>query len=292
MDSSNQRLSLASLSIMIAFWSSTPMSVSWSPRMITKFCTSLLTEFLPKDEGSIKNFFSINIVHRLKDDGSITIIMTPMGLIDQILDDMGLLVSNKVTQKKTPARESLLQNKTAAPINSNWNYHSVIGNLNFLAQNTCQDISMVVHMCARFVNNLNCVHQDAVKYLCWYLHYTCTQRLILKPNSDNQLNVYMDSDFVGLWSQATCQLRESAMSCTGYIIFYCWCLIHWVSKLQSEIALSTTKTQYIALSMCLQDLLPMHCQSFHKALTLAFQQMQLLVCKHSLTCICGCWAFC
>jgi hypothetical protein len=75
--------------------------------MITKFCTSLLTEFLFKNEGSIKNFFSIKIVHRLKDDGSITIIMTQMGLIDQILKDMGL-VSNKVTQKKTPARESLL----------------------------------------------------------------------------------------------------------------------------------------------------------------------------------------
>lgn len=73
---------------------STPMIVSCSPRMITKLCISLSTEFLLKDEGSIKNFLSINnIVHRLKDDGSITIKMTQMGLIDQILKDMGLVLS-------------------------------------------------------------------------------------------------------------------------------------------------------------------------------------------------------
>ena len=38
---------------------------------------------------------------------------------------------------------------------------------------------------------------------------------------------------------------------------YCGCPIHWVSKLQSEIALSMTEAEYIALSMCLRDLLPM-----------------------------------
>ena len=38
---------------------------------------------------------------------------------------------------------------------------------------------------------------------------------------------------------------------------YCGCPIHWVSKLQSKIALSTTEAEYIALSMCLRDLLPM-----------------------------------
>jgi hypothetical protein len=38
---------------------------------------------------------------------------------------------------------------------------------------------------------------------------------------------------------------------------YCGCPIHWVSKLQSEITLSMTQVEYIALSMCLCDLLLM-----------------------------------
>jgi len=43
-----------------------------------------------------------------------------------------------------------------------------------------------------------------------------------------------------------------------YMITYCGCLIHWVSKLQSEIALSTTEAEYISLSQSLRDLIPLH----------------------------------
>jgi hypothetical protein len=116
---------------------------------------------------------------------------------------------------------------------------------------------MAVHMCARFVNNPNQIHQDAVKYLCRYLHYTQTRGLILKPNGDNELNAYVDSDFAGLWSHKSSHLQELAVSRAGYIIMYCGCPIHWVSKLQSEIALSTTEAEYIALLVCRRDLLPM-----------------------------------
>ena len=42
-----------------------------------------------------------------------------------------------------------------------------------------------------------------------------------------------------------------------YMITYCGCLIHWVSKLQSEIALSTTESKYIGLSMAMRELLPL-----------------------------------
>jgi hypothetical protein len=182
--------------------------------------------------------------------------MTQPGLIDQILEDVGL-VGNKVTQKRTPAREVLQPHDNAAPFDADWNYWSLIGKLNFLAQNTQPDISMAVHMCARFVTKPNRIHQDAAKHICRYLHYTRTRGLILKPNSDNRLNAYVDSDFAGQWTRDTCQLCNSAVSRTGYVILYCGCPIHWVSKLQTEIALSTTEAEYMALSTCLRDLLPM-----------------------------------
>jgi hypothetical protein len=68
--------------------------------------------------------------------------------------------------------------------------------------------------------------------------------------------MYVDADFAGLWHQQHSALRESVLSRTGYIITYCGCPIHWVSKLQSKIALSTTEREYIALSMATRDLLP------------------------------------
>ena len=47
------------------------------------------------------------------------------------------------------------------------------------------------------------------------------------------------------------------LSRTGYTIFYTGCPIIWVSKLQTEIALSTAESEYIALSQAMRDVIPM-----------------------------------
>ena len=47
------------------------------------------------------------------------------------------------------------------------------------------------------------------------------------------------------------------MSRTGYVIKYANCPIIWCSKLQTEIALSTTESEYISLSQSLRDMLPL-----------------------------------
>ena len=69
--------------------------------------------------------------------------------------------------------------------------------------------------------------------------------------------MYVDADFAGLWHQQHSAIWECVLSRTGYIITYCNCPIHWVSKLQTEIALSTTESEYIALSMATTNLLPL-----------------------------------
>ena len=46
------------------------------------------------------------------------------------------------------------------------------------------------------------------------------------------------------------------LSRTGYIISYAGCPITWGSKLQSEIALSTTESEYIAMSTAMREVIP------------------------------------
>jgi hypothetical protein len=69
--------------------------------------------------------------------------------------------------------------------------------------------------------------------------------------------MYVDADFAGMWHREYSELRDCALSRSGYIITYCGCPIHWASKLQSEIALSTTESEYIALSMASRELIPL-----------------------------------
>ena len=47
------------------------------------------------------------------------------------------------------------------------------------------------------------------------------------------------------------------MSRTGYVIMYAICPIISASKLQTEITLSTTESEYVALSQSLRDVIPL-----------------------------------
>lgn len=58
-------------------------------------------------------------------------------------------------QEKPQSTKSFTQTKMDL---ETWSYHSIIGKLNFLATNTCPNISMAVHNCARFCNNLTLLH--------------------------------------------------------------------------------------------------------------------------------------
>ena len=68
---------------------------------------------------------------------------------------------------------------------------------------------------------------------------------------------YVDADFAGLWNYGDAQDPVSVMSRTGYMIHYAGCPLVWLSKLQTEVALSTTEAEYIALSQSLCDVLPL-----------------------------------
>ena len=77
------------------------------------------------------------------------------------------------------------------------------------------------------------------------------------PNPTKGFECYCDADFVGNWNKAGAEHDPStAKSQSGWIVFYAGFPIIWASKLQSQVALSTTEAEYISLSMSLRDVLP------------------------------------
>ena len=81
--------------------------------------------------------------------------------------------------------------------------------------------------------------------------------LILKPTYSFDVDCYVDVEFVGLWPHEDKLDPTCVKSRTGYVIFYLGCPIIWVSKLQTEIALSTVEAEYIALSQSMRDIIPL-----------------------------------
>jgi hypothetical protein len=64
------------------------------------------------------------------------------------------------------------------------------------------------------------------------------------------------ADFAGLFIVEDGHHPIAAKSCTGYVIMYSGVPVLWVSKMQTQIALSVMEAKYIAISQSMRDLIP------------------------------------
>ena len=74
------------------------------------------------------------------------------------------------------------------------------------------------------------------------------------PGEKMVLDLYADSEFAGLFQSEDVQDRISIKSRSGILLNFGNVLIHWSSKLQTEIACSTLESEYISLSQGMREL--------------------------------------
>jgi hypothetical protein len=158
-------------------------------------------------QGSVSDYLGIRII---KDPTTRQITMTQPGLIESVLQDLHLVPGSHT--KDTPAMGILHPDRSGHPCEDKWNYHSVIGKLNYLAQNTRPDLSFAVHQCARYSTNPTALHEFAVKRIGRYLLLTRDKGLIMSPRQDFCLDMFIDANFASLWHKDYAELRECALS--------------------------------------------------------------------------------
>jgi hypothetical protein len=112
------------------------------------------------------------------------------------------------------------------------------------------------HQIAKYLSDPRQSHGEAILYLVCYLKKTRDLGLKFKPDPKKGFECYCDADFSGNWNREFAPVDPStAKSQSGWIIFYAGCPFSWASKLQSQIALSTTEAKYIAMSQALCDVI-------------------------------------
>jgi len=89
-----------------------------------------------------------------------------------------------------------------------------------------------------------------------YLLDSKDKGLISKPNLEKELECFVNADFTGGWKDGDHNSQASLLSCTGSVIMFAGCPITWSSELQTGIALSTTESEYIALSTAMREVTP------------------------------------
>ena len=123
--------------------------------------------------------------------------------------------------------------------------------LNWLAKSTRPDIAFAVSQVARFQVNPRRSHENAVLRICKYLRDTKEEGMTMRAKNEGFV-VYADSDFAGGYMKGHTHDPDTAKSRSAYYIMFNGCLVFWSSKLQTEIALSTTEAEYICLSQTLR----------------------------------------
>ena len=127
--------------------------------------------------------------------------------------------------------------------------------MHYLCQNTHLYINFSVHQCTHFSTNPKASHEQVFMWIVRYFLHTKTKGINFTPTKEYGLNCYVDSDFAGLFRSENLSKRASALSYTGFAIKYSAVPILWVSKLQTEIAMSMTEAKYIALSNAMRELI-------------------------------------
>jgi hypothetical protein len=210
-------------------------------------------KFAFTDEGSIDKYLGVEI-ERLPDGSGFT--MTQPFLIQRVLDAANIDM-RMTNSRPTPAVLPLLSRDEEGPERKHeWKYRTLTGMLGYLQGTTRPDISMATHQCARFNGNPKLCHERAIKRICKYLLDTKDKGIIFSPDPTKGLECHVDADFAGGWAEGEHSNPEAVLSRTGFVISYAGCPIYWCSKLQTEIALSTTEAEYIALSMAMREVLP------------------------------------
>jgi hypothetical protein len=174
------------------------------------------------DEGEIDDYLGVKITQPTKD----TIKLRQPYLIQQILDEVGMLPQSKTKDKADPSSTNLCRDLDGSPFQEKRDYCPIIGKLNFLEKSTRPEIAYAVHQCDRFASNPRDSHANAIKYLCSYLLGTKDKGIILRPDVTKSFEVHVDCNFAGNWNKEDAMNDPStAKSRTGYVISYTGCPI-------------------------------------------------------------------
>lgn len=190
--------------------------------------------------------------------------------LGEVQDYLGLEISRKnnimeIKQKKmierTLEKFNMQQCKgVATPMESHFTpekdekiidvpFKELIGCLLFISTNSRPDISYAVSYLSRYLDKPTESLWKAGKRILRYLKATANKGLVyyVQSNQSEQLIAYSDADWAGD--------KTDRKSTSGCVIFYCGNPIHWYSKKQTSVALSTAEAEYVAGSIAVSELI-------------------------------------
>ena len=204
-----------------------------------------------EEESDVSGFLGVHIE---RENGKV--ILTQKGLTQRIIEALQV---QDLPGVATPADRVLGKDLDGDPATCSFNMASVIGMSQYLYGHSRADIGFALSQVSRFAFNPKRSHELAMIRIGQYLKATSNKGLIMEPLSLDELkmDVYVDSDFMGLYGKEKRIDPDNVKSRAGFVISLNGCPLIWKSKLIDSICLSTMMAEYYALSMAMREVLPL-----------------------------------
>jgi hypothetical protein len=215
----------------------------------TRFVNDLSKRFPTEDKGELEWILNIKIV---RDRAARVLSMSQALHVSDLLQKFEVYAPAKHARTyDTPAEEGLALSSDDQPMigSREWHdmatfreaYMGIVGGLLWLANNTYIQLTYVTGQLARFMTNPGPSHFKAATRVLHYLRNACDVPLTFKPDTTRTLEIYVDSS----WS--------TRFSCSGALYMYHGCIIHWFSKMQRSVTLSSAEAEFFGAMMAARD---------------------------------------
>jgi hypothetical protein len=202
----------------------------------------LSVEFEMSDEGQIHYILGLQIYH---DRISQSLVFKQEKYLQSLLVRYHM---DKCHDISTPLEVGIKFSKNDYPINDNDKalmadvpYSESCGSLIHSSVCTRLDVTYSVNSLSQYLSNPGSIHWQAMKRVMRYIKGTVTQSLAYKHSSKGHIFYgYSDIDWAGD--------QDTRRSTSGYCFLLIGAIITWTSKKQTSVALSSTESEYMALS--------------------------------------------
>lgn len=204
----------------------------------------LNSEFKMKDLGLVSNFLGIQVEQCLKNKVTK---LSQKHYLESVLHNFGMYNCKTMsTPMDLNFNVKILEENCNSVIDKNIENkcRKIIGKLSYAALGTRPDICVAVSILSRYQNKANKMLLMALKRVLRYIKSTINYSLIYKCNNDMLIG-YCDANWGGD--------LKNRRSTTGFCFMFANCLISWCSKRQASVSLSSTESEYIAISMAAAD---------------------------------------
>lgn len=232
----------------VIVWVDDCVIVDNDPTLRNEFVSYLSKVFPVEDKGNLDWVLQVRVIRDLKLK---SISLSQELYIKDLVKKYGYLIDDLTRKFDSPFDASIHLSPELCPrVDSleytrmqkhRQDYMALVGAYLWLASVSRPDLRYIAGQLARAVNNPSYSHYKAALRVLIYLRGTADKSLTMQPQISQPLRAFVDADWATLFSVS------------GGVLTYMGCPIHWFSRLQRSVSMSSTEAEYFAACVMIRE---------------------------------------